>query len=76
MTEEQFKKARRFIVRQAAAAGVDVREPDKVIRWLVENPLPADFEDQTDTKDEDDRQARIEKLRAELAKLEGTREVR
>jgi hypothetical protein len=36
----------------------------------MENPLPADFEEQTDTQDEADKQARIVKMRATLAELE------
>jgi hypothetical protein len=71
MTDEQYTRAQRYIVRTALEAGVDISNPDAVIRYLLENPLPEDYETQTDTQDEDDKQARIIALRAELAKLEG-----
>jgi hypothetical protein len=70
MTDKEFTKARLFIIRGALAAGVDVADPDKIIRWLVENPLPEDFEDLTDVQNEEEKQARITKLRSDLAKLE------
>jgi hypothetical protein len=70
MTDEEFTKARLFIIRGAHAVGVDVADPDKVIRWLAENPLPEDFEDLTDVQNEEEKQERIIRLRSELTKLE------
>jgi hypothetical protein len=76
MTDEQFDKAQSYIIRQAKAAGVDIRDTATVIRFILENPLPADYEAQVDTQADADKDARIERMRAQLEKLEGSRTVR
>jgi hypothetical protein len=75
MTDEQYLKAQRYIINAAAAAEITIAEPDAVIRFILENPLPEDFEAQVDVQLEDEKQARIIALREELTKLEApTRE--
>jgi hypothetical protein len=70
MTDEQYLKAQRYIIHAAQEAEIAISDPDAVIRFVLENPLPEDFEAQVDVQLEVEKQARIIALRAELTKLE------
>lgn len=71
MTEEQIQKALKYLIRAATADKVDIFSVELVLRWVIENPLPDDFEAQTDAADEEALQLRITNMRKTLNRLEG-----
>jgi hypothetical protein len=73
VTNEELGKAMRWVIRGLTEAKVDTNNVQAVVTWMVENPMPAKevWLAETEEKDEQDRLAHIEALKAEIVKLEG-----
>jgi hypothetical protein len=81
VSNEELEKGMRWVVRGLKEANIDPNNIQAVVGWMIENPMPAKSEwlAETDEKDEEDRLAHIEALKAEIQRLEDeapTREVR
>jgi hypothetical protein len=72
VSNEELKKALRWVIRGLTEAEVDPNNVQAVVTWMVENPMPEKevWLDETEKQDEVDRLAHIEALRAEITKLE------
>jgi hypothetical protein len=68
----ELEKALRWVIRGLKEAEVDPNNIQAVVTWMVENPLPEKevWLAETEAKDEQDRLAHIEALKAEITKLE------
>ena len=80
VTNEELGKAMRWVIRGLTEDKVDTNNVQAVVTWMIENPMPAKevWLAETEEKDEQDRlahiealKAEIEALKAEIVKLEG-----
>ncbi len=73
VTNEELGKAMRWVIRGLTEDKVDTNNVQAVVTWMIENPMPAKevWLAETEKKDEQDRLAHIEALKAEITKLEG-----
>jgi hypothetical protein len=72
LSNEELEKALRWVIRGLKEAEVDPNNIQAVVTWTLENQLPPKpvWLLETEEKDEQDRLAHIEALKAELTKLE------
>ena len=72
-SDEELDKAIRWVVRGLKEAAIDPQNVQAVVVWTIENQLPAKdvLLAEVDKKDEEERLATIEALKAEITKLEG-----
>jgi len=73
VSDEELQKALRWVIRGLKEANIDPNNVQAVVTWMIENPMP-DKEvwlEETEAKDELEKQAHIVALKEELAKLEG-----
>jgi hypothetical protein len=72
VSDEELTKALRWVIRGLTEAQVDHNNVQAVVTWMVENPMPEKevWLAETEEKDEQDRLAHIEALKAEITKLE------
>ena len=73
LTEEQIQVTLRYLVHTMKEDGVQINNPEQVLRWMILNPIP-DHETvakEATAQEEKERQRRITLLTEELAKLEG-----
>jgi hypothetical protein len=73
VSDEELEKAMRWVVRGLKEAQIDPNNIHGVATWMIENQLPAKevWLAETEEKDEEERLATIEALKAEITKLEG-----
>ncbi|KKN92413.1 hypothetical protein LCGC14_0209040 [marine sediment metagenome] len=73
VTNEELGKAMRWVIRGLTEDKVDTNNVQAVVTWMIENPMPVKevWLAETEEKDEQDRLAHIEALKAEIVKLEG-----
>jgi hypothetical protein len=72
LTEAQIEKAMDYVVRKMIEEHANVVDVAAVMRWMILNPLPTkeEYQAQVAAWDEEVKQARILRLRAELDRLE------
>ena len=73
ISNEELDKAMLWVVRGLKEAAIDPQNVQAVVTWMIENQLPAKdvWLAETEAKDEEERLATIEALKAEITKLEG-----
>ena len=73
LTEDQIMVTMRYIVTKMRDEGVEINNPEQVLRYMILNPIPdADTVVTEFTKQQEAEKAkRIRLLTEELAKLEG-----
>ncbi len=72
-SDAELEKAMRWVIRGLKEAQIDPNNIQGVVTWMLENQLPAKdvWLAETEAKDEEERLATIEALKAEITKLEG-----
>ena len=73
LTEDQIMVTMRYIVTKMRDEGVQINNPEQVLRYMILNPLPDPETVVTEytAQQEAEKEKRIRLLTEELAKLEG-----
>lgn len=73
LTDDQIMVTMRFLVTKMQEEGVQINNPEQVLRWMILNPVPdpEDVVKEFTAQQEKEKAKRIRILTEELAKLEG-----